>query len=128
MGIGGRMFNWIHSFLFDRSIQVRVGSSFSKIYYTENGTPQGSVCSPILFNVMINDIFSQVGAGVEKSLFADDGALWMCMWHVVKSMQSAINEVEKWTDMWGSRLSVSKTQVICFSKKRQLNYSYMANL
>ncbi len=85
-------------------------------------TPQGSVCSPIIFNVMINDIFSQLGAGVEKSLFADDGAMWKRgrnVLSVVKSMQSAINEVKKWTDMWGFWLSVSKTQVICFSKERQ---------
>lgn len=100
MGIGGRMFNWIHSFFFDRSIQVRVGASFSKTYYT----PQGSVCSPILFNVMINDNFSQVGAGVEKPLFADDCTLWRRgrnVLYVVKSMQSAYYEVEEWTDKWG---------------------------
>lgn len=62
------------------------------------------MCSPILFNVMINDIFSQVGAGVEKSLFADDGALWKRgrnVLYVVKSMQNAIKEVKKWTDMRG---------------------------
>lgn len=77
MGIGGRKFNWFHSFLLDRSIQVRMGSSYSKTYYIENSTtPQGSVCSPILFNVTINEIFSQVGAGVEKSLSVNDGELW----------------------------------------------------
>lgn len=121
MGIGGRMFNWFHSFLFDRSIQVRVGSLFSKTYIIENGTPQGSVCSPILFNIMINDIFPQVSLGVEKSLFAEDGALWKRgrdVQDVVKGMQNAINEVEKWTDKWGFHLSVSKTQEICFSERK----------
>lgn len=35
MGIAGRIFNWFHGFLFDRSIQVRVGSSYSKPYFIQ---------------------------------------------------------------------------------------------
>lgn len=53
-----------------------MGSSYSKICAIENGNPQGSVCSPILFNIMKNDIFDSVGPGIGKSLYADDGALW----------------------------------------------------
>ncbi len=55
--IDGKMYNWILSFLFGRTIQVRVGTAFSQILPIENGTPQGSVSSPILFNLMINDIY-----------------------------------------------------------------------
>ncbi len=43
----------------------------------ENGIPQGSVCSPILFSIMINDIFDQVEGNIGKSLYADDEALWV---------------------------------------------------
>ena len=50
MGVGGRTYNWIKDFLFGRSIQVRV----------DNGTPQGIVISPLLFSIMINDVYSQV--------------------------------------------------------------------
>ncbi len=108
---------WI--FLFNRNIQVRVGAEFSEVYTVENGTPQGSVCSPLLFNIMINDIFSNIDQKIGKSLYADDGALWFRgrnESYVKSKIQDAINEVEKWTNKWGFRLSVSKTQVICFSK------------
>jgi len=53
MGIKGKMYNWLMNFLLNRTIQVRVGCEYSSIYVIENGTPQGSVSSPILFNLMI---------------------------------------------------------------------------
>uniref|UniRef100_A0A8C1XU29 Uncharacterized protein n=1 Tax=Cyprinus carpio TaxID=7962 RepID=A0A8C1XU29_CYPCA len=114
--IDGKMYNWILSFLFGRTIQVRVGTVFSK-----NGTPQGSVSSPILFNLMINDIFHNVDKGIGRSLYADDGALWKRGRNVSiveKKIQKAVNEVEKWTNGWGFRFSLAKTKVICFSKKK----------
>lgn len=61
LGVGGKMYNWVLGFLFGRTIEVRVGKEYSPVYMVKNGTPQGSVCSPILFNCMINDIFEEVG-------------------------------------------------------------------
>lgn len=123
MGIKGKMYNWIMDFLLNRTIQVRVGASYSRIFSIDNGTPQGSVCSPVLFNIMINDIFSKVGQGIGKSLYADDGALWKRgrnVTYVESCMQKAIIEVEKWANNWSFRMSVEKTKVICFSKKKKL--------
>lgn len=84
-----------------------MGSSYSKIYAIENGTPQGSVCSPILFNIVINYIFNTVGPGIGKSLYANDGALWKRgrnLSYVEESMQNAIKEVEMWASNWGFRV------------------------
>lgn len=47
------LYNWIMYFLLERTIQVRIGVEYSKTYVIDNGTPQGSVCSPVFFNIMI---------------------------------------------------------------------------
>ena len=70
------MFNWVLDFLNNRSIQVKMGPEISKRIGVENGTPQGSVVSPLLFNIMINGIFSNLQPGICRSLFADDSSLW----------------------------------------------------
>ena len=74
--IGGNMFNWIQDFLKNRKYQVRLNETFSKIYNIENGTPQGSSISPLLFLIMINDI-KLSNTKVHLSLFADDIAIWI---------------------------------------------------
>jgi len=53
MGTNRRMFNFIRSFLTNRSFQVRVGSKLSMVKYPTNGIPQGSILSPVLFSIVI---------------------------------------------------------------------------
>merc|ERR1712035_301012 len=93
----------------------------SNQYTVGNGTPQGSVISPLLFIIMINDVFSKVPADIGRSLFADDGALWKRgrnMEHAIRKIQGAIDEVMEWGYDWGCRFSVEKTQTVFFTRKR----------
>ena len=68
----------------------------------ENGTPQGSGISLVLFNVMVNDNFKDIGSGFGFSLFADDGAVWKRgrnIKHITEKIQEALNKIMD----WGSR-------------------------
>ncbi len=62
-----------------------MGFAFSQIYQVKNGTPQGSVSSPILFNLMINYIFTQTDMVLEGPCMqmmarcGKGGAMWV-MW------------------------------------------------
>ena len=49
MKITGRMYNWVKDFLNNKTFHVKVGYKLSITHQLENGTPQGSVVSPILF-------------------------------------------------------------------------------
>jgi len=56
------------------------------------------VISPTLFTIMINDIFGSIPAGMGRSLFADDRALWKResnIDHIVKKLQEGIDHGEK---------------------------------
>ena len=118
IGVGGQMFNWIKSYLDQRTIQTRIGDSLSNLVRIANGVPQGGVLSPLLFLIAINDLNPP---GVEISKFADDAAIWTCCKDdkiVTKRIQKAMKHVEEWCDRWGFKISGTKTKVVLFHRKR----------
>lgn len=84
----------------------------------ESGIPQGSVISPILFNLMINDIFEK---GKEGLLYADDAVIWKRgrnISHIVGSIQKEMLILEQWGIDWGFKFSPPKSKVMFFTKKK----------
>ena len=57
-GLNQTLINWIGSFLSDRSIAVRVDGFLSNLHSINAGVPQGSVISPVLFVLFINDLLT----------------------------------------------------------------------
>ena len=68
----GHLPRFIQSFLSECSFRVRVGSTLSKLHEQEMGVPQGSILSPALFSIKINNIVKAVLKGTDCSLFVDD--------------------------------------------------------
>ena len=100
--INGNKYNWIQD-LKSRQFQVRINNPFSKKYNIENGTPQGSSISPLLFLIMINNI-KLSNAKVQLSLFADDIAIWIETKNInngINVLQQSIIELENWSKKWG---------------------------
>ena len=59
----GRMPNFIKSFLSDRKVWVRVGSTFSNLHKHKDGFSQGSIQSVTLFNIGIKQYYSVFQSG-----------------------------------------------------------------
>ena len=67
----------IHSYLYDRSQKVKVGSSFSKELEIVCGVPQGSILGPLLFNIDIYDLFF-IDISSDIANYADDTFPYEC--------------------------------------------------
>ena len=71
IGLRSRLPNFISNFLSNRSFNVRIGSTLSDTFEQEQGVPQGSILSPTLVNIKINNIVKCVN-DTDSSLYVDD--------------------------------------------------------
>ena len=70
LGLHHSLIKWISSFLSDRPIALWVDGYLSNPHSINSGIPQGSVFSPVLFILFINDLLSSTSSSVFP--FADD--------------------------------------------------------
>ena len=132
MNVTGQMFNYIQCFLRDRTFQVKVDNNLSDIHTQDNGTPQGSVISPTLFNILMNSL-PDIKANhphVEIGTYADDIAIWLkpeiCRSKKGKkgkkdtskqAIEKAAKEIIKELENRGFIVNLAKTQTIMFNGK-----------
>ena len=72
-GFRGQVNNWFGSYLRDRTQTVCLNNGYSQPRLILHGVPQGSILGPLLFLILINDVF--LDCGVKSDLFADDATL-----------------------------------------------------
>ena len=116
----GRLPIFIQNFLFDRHFQVKSGTDFSNSYLQENGVPQGSILSLMLFNLKINNIMKYVSNNASASLFVDDFAVYIegnHLKHLERTIQLCTNKIQKWVAEHGFKFSISKTTCVHFHKQ-----------
>jgi retron-type reverse transcriptase len=71
MGIKGKIWRWINNFLSGRTARCILGDFLGEVFETKIGLPQGSVISPTIFNLFIEDLMK--GTKGNNCKFADDG-------------------------------------------------------
>lgn len=71
IGFRGVFLQWVHRFLTDRLIYIKLAGYNSDLFNIELGVPQGSVLGPLIFSLFINDMPEHVFAEW-IIMFADD--------------------------------------------------------
>jgi len=128
--ISGHMLTWVKSFLTNRSSQVKIGDKLSYSYSTENGTPQGSAISPLLFLIMIND-FPKLSKYTSDAFFADDCTIWRSgknLPQILFHLQEDLDIIDRWCRQWGFIINTDKTTGIVFTNKKVINESFQLKI
>lgn len=121
-------YKFISNFLKDRKIRVRIGGILSDTISIINGTPQGSVISPLLFLIMINDFPTTFDPSLKTSLFADDSAIWKTgrnLQQINSKLQEALNDITHWCKKWGFCINAKKSFCITFTRRSLNNDSVL---
>jgi hypothetical protein len=110
----------IGSLLSQRKFGVSVGGQMSTPRVMQAGVPQGSVLSPSLFDMYINDVLQT--RGVHLTLFADDTCLYATDRKedfIVRKLQRGLSSMETWCERWNIKINEDKTRGIYFSRSRR---------
>ena len=98
-GIKGNIINWIIDLLAHRKQRVRINKIFSNWQEVISGIPQGSVISPLLFVIFINDL-PDVIKDSHIFLFADDMKVFNPIYNEenCNHLQKDLTSAEKWSE------------------------------
>lgn len=120
-GAPSKLFHWLADFLRQRTVSVRCQSGTSPDVMLTHGVPQGSVLSPVLFNLVMVSLKLCLHRKVHISIYADD----ICIWTVGKSrpairnrLQGSLSRIKQHLTEIGLDLSAEKTAVLSFTRKQ----------
>lgn len=122
-GLDRLWLKWLHSYLSDRPMFVKIGSSKSRIFKAKSGVPQGSHLGPLLFLLFINDVIAAITFAIVL-LYADDLKLYM----IIKDHTSAarfqqdIDALHNWCVVNRLDLNVAKCKVMTFGRMKEPSY------
>ena len=109
---------WVENWLTNRETRVRIKGTLSEPRYLTKGVPQGSVISPLLFAIFINDLVDGLEDDVSASLFADDAAAWTKNDNVQEALatiQRTSDKIVSWSKKWKLHININKCELIIFS-------------
>lgn len=121
LGLPARMTHVIYSLLIGRLVSVRFQNTLSSPRMVWKGLPQGSVLSPLLYNLYTSDLHESVDSFCDILEYADDIALYYSASSISDSvfrLNSALEYLNEWLINHGLSLASDKSNVVVFSRKR----------
>lgn len=127
-GITGTTLQWITAFLTNRRQQVHYRGATGQWHTVKTGVPQGSMIGPLLFNLYVNNLASDIKSNILRD--ADDHILYRTI-HTTEDrqiLQSDLLKISRWSNRNGLFLNPRKSLYLRISRKRTpADVSYMAN-
>ena len=120
MGITGRMLRWVQNFLSSRTARCHIQDTAGPVFTTTVGLSQGTVLSPIFFNIYIKDMYENSGKHVK---FADDGTNWKQDKDPLVAVQAVGRKAanwKQWCRKWNMTINFTKTEGTVFSLEQDL--------
>ncbi|XP_053120143.1 uncharacterized protein LOC128330801 [Hemicordylus capensis] len=117
LGMGGTVLQWFRSYLSGRFQMVSIGDCCSSKSELKYGVPQGSILSPMLFNIymkLLGEIIRGFGAGCYQ--YADDTQIYFSMSTSsgvgISSLNACLEAVMGWMGENKLKLNPDKTEVL----------------
>ncbi|CAL1267288.1 unnamed protein product [Larinioides sclopetarius] len=121
LSVSTQLIKIIHSFLHSRSFRVRINNTLSSPRPILSGCAQGSLLSPTLFNIYVNDI--PKNPNCHLAIFADDTAVLTKHKHpdiALKCLQLYTHQLQSWLQDWKIKVNPEKCACLLFTKKRNM--------
>ena len=97
---------------------MKLDRETSNLVKIREGVPQGSVISPTLFLVFIDDITENLSTYISRALHADDLAIWTAAKTTASAgtrLQGALDSISLWASKWFVQINQKKTEATCFT-------------
>ena len=126
VGIKGKLYTWIKSFLTDREQRVCVRGEYSQWSEVLSGVPQGSVLGPVLFLIYVNDIVMNIDSTIK--LFADDAKVYRAIrsQNDNDTLQADLDLLSNWSRKWLLKFNALKCKAVHFGHSNP-NHVYSLN-
>ncbi|XP_077553406.1 uncharacterized protein LOC144168262 [Haemaphysalis longicornis] len=118
LGLGERTYNFIRNFLSHRTVEIQAGDvQLPERELGSVGTPQGSVISLVLFNLLMIGVAQQLSGipQVRYTIYADAITLWVPGGsddHIETTLQEAVDAIEDHLANTGLRCSPRKSELL----------------
>ena len=116
-GIRGLPLEWLKNYLQNRQQYTDIEGTLSFMDYIKCGVPQGSILSPRLFHIYINDIINSPSI-LKFFLFADDTTIFFSAkpsLSIQNTLNIELSKVNTWLNCNKLSLNVGKSCYLKFS-------------